>query len=117
MTKALQHFSRFKNSFPGPVHVSIGAFDASEHPEDVNEAVVQHVVDVVGQTVNGRAAHIFDALSATHGRLAFHGATPQPASKLILFLGLLEVGLWFGSATLTRLLARFCNRGFAGKCL
>jgi hypothetical protein len=31
----------------------------------MNEAVVQHVVDVVRQTVNARAANFFDTLSTT----------------------------------------------------
>jgi hypothetical protein len=51
---------------------------------------VQHVVDVVGQAVNGRSAHIFDALSAT---LNFHDARPNPRAKLMLFFDLMEVDL------------------------
>ena len=35
--------------------------DASAHLENVYEAVVQHVVDVFGQTLDGRAAHFFHA--------------------------------------------------------
>ena len=43
----------------------------------INEAVVQYVVDDVGQTVNGRAAHIFDALS-TMQSLQAHDAITEP---------------------------------------
>src|SRR5262252_2501990 len=46
----------------------------------INEAVVQYVVDDVGQTVNGRAAHIFDALS-TMQSLQAHDAITEPKSR------------------------------------
>jgi hypothetical protein len=83
LLRALQHLSRFKNSFSGLLDKSIHALDASAHLEDLNEAVAQHVVDVVGLTLNGRAAHIFGAPSVTHGRLAFHDANPKPARSYI----------------------------------
>jgi hypothetical protein len=43
----------------------IRTLDAPAHLEDLNVAVMQYVVDVGGQTLNGRAVHVFDALSTT----------------------------------------------------
>jgi hypothetical protein len=62
----------------------IRALDAPAHLEDLNVAVMQYVVDVVGQTLNGRAAHVFDALSTTWS-LRAHDATkePNPASDTL----------------------------------
>jgi hypothetical protein len=40
------------------------------------------VVDVVGQTINGRAAHIFDALS-TWSSLQAHDAAAEPEPRKV----------------------------------
>jgi len=45
---ALQYFARFKNGFHGLIDKSIYALDRSAHSDNVYEAVVQHVVNVVG---------------------------------------------------------------------
>src|SRR5262245_13899988 len=48
---------------PGCVEMRIRTLDTPAHLEDRNVAVVRNVVDVVGQILSGRAAHIFDAFS------------------------------------------------------
>src|SRR5262245_28871832 len=60
----------------------IRTLDAPAHLEDLNVAVMQYVVDVVGQTPNARAAHIFDALSTTRS-LRAHGATTEAKIPLL----------------------------------
>jgi len=77
---SLQDVSRFEDRFHGRVDMHTRTLDASAHLEDVNEAVMQDVVDVVGQTLNGRAADIFDALS-TMRSLQIHDATTEPKSS------------------------------------
>jgi hypothetical protein len=79
-SEALQHFSRLKNSSPGLFDKGVCTLNASAHLENVHEAVVQHVVDIVGQAPNGRTAPIFDALSETRSRLDYHNATSKPAA-------------------------------------
>ena len=77
---SLQDFARLKDRLHGRLDKHICTLDASAHLEDVNEAVVQDVVDVVGQTLNGRAAHFFDALSTSRS-LQAHDATTEPKSR------------------------------------
>ena len=83
--QALQQFARFKDRLSGRVDMRIRTLDAPAHLEDLDEAVVQDIVDVVGQTLNRRAAHIFDTLS-TMGNLQPHDATPSqnPARETLL---------------------------------
>src|SRR5262245_1934910 len=76
----LQHIPRFSDGLPGRIDHRIRTLDAPAHLDDVNEAVVQDVVDVVGQTLNGRAAHIFEAHSTTR-TLRAHDATTKPKSQ------------------------------------
>ena len=76
-----QYFVRFKNSFHGLVDKSIYAVDASAHHDNIHEAVVQHVVNVVRQAFDSRNAQILDPLSTARIRVAFHAAQPQPARR------------------------------------
>src|SRR5262249_31146760 len=74
---ALQHIARFNDRLPGRIDKGIRTLDAPAHPENVDEAVVQDAVDVVGQTLNGRAALIFD----THSMRSLQAQTTEPKSR------------------------------------
>jgi hypothetical protein len=83
--EALQHFPRFKNSFPGQVDMSICALDASAHLGNIDEAVVEHVIDVVRYAFDGRDAQILDPLSAVRIRVTFHDAALNPRQQAYPF--------------------------------
>jgi len=51
-------FSTSNASITAFLDVSIPTLDAPAHLDDVNEAVLQDVVNVVGQTRTGRATRI-----------------------------------------------------------
>jgi len=61
---ALQQIRRFKDRLHRRLETPIQILDASAHFENAHETVVQHVIDVVRQALNGRAADIFNAFSA-----------------------------------------------------
>jgi len=61
-----KHIERVNERLHRRINMHISILDAPAHLEGVNEAVVQHVVDVAWQALNGRAADIFDALSVEY---------------------------------------------------
>src|SRR5215475_5187059 len=63
VSHALQRVARLMDRLHGLFDKHVCTLDTSAHPENVHEAVVQHVVDVVGEALDGGAAHIFDAPS------------------------------------------------------
>jgi|SRR5262245_47198576 len=87
--RALQHIPRVNDRLSGRVDMRIRTRDAPAHLEDLNVAVVQYVVDVAGQTLNGRAAYIFDALLTTRlSGLMTHPPSPREGHPTRLFIRL-----------------------------